>query len=156
PAPSQSASPLAKRPVAAKPATEPTPPVVQSPAATTPPPPAEQPPSLLKIQASVEQVPAEVPPPSVTVSAEARKESLFARLKRGLARSTETFTGGIASIFQGKAINEAQIQELEDLLITADIGVPTAERIVGAIRAAKAESGTTIEDFKSLLASEVE
>ncbi|HXZ67589.1 MAG TPA: signal recognition particle-docking protein FtsY [Alphaproteobacteria bacterium] len=91
-------------------------------------------------------------PPAIPVP----EESLFARLKRGLTRSADSLSGGIASIFQSKEIDEGQIQELEDLLITADLGVPTAERIVGSLRATKVERGATLEEFKSLLASEVE
>ena len=118
----------------------------------------ETPPTIARAPAATEPgaaatVPeADVPQPEPA----APKDSFFTRLKRGLSRSAESLTGGMAAVFQAKKIDEGQIQQLEDLLITADLGVPTAERIVGSLRAAKTNGGATLDQFKALLASEVE
>ncbi|MFZ1992266.1 MAG: signal recognition particle-docking protein FtsY [Alphaproteobacteria bacterium] len=156
PAP-QPAKPVAKEPVTSRPsAPRPAPlkpAVVEAPSAA--PPEIEQPRIEARVAAPAEPIQVQAPP-AAAAAAPVPKESLFARLKRGLTRSAESLTGGIASIFQGKKIDEGQIQELEDLLITADLGVPTAERIVGSLRATKVEGGATLEEFRSLLASEVE
>src|SRR5262249_34276527 len=47
-------------------------------------------------------------------------------------------------------------QELEDLLIQADLGVETSMRITDAIAKGRYESGLTPQDVKSILAQEVE
>lgn len=50
----------------------------------------------------------------------------FGRLKSGLSKSSSKLTGGIAAIFKSRKLDAAALEELEDLLITADLGVATA------------------------------
>ncbi|HKJ71929.1 MAG TPA: signal recognition particle-docking protein FtsY [Gammaproteobacteria bacterium] len=59
---------------------------------------------------------------------------LFARLKSGLARTRSSFTEGLARLVAGKKqIDDELLEELETLLITADIGVETTSEIIDAI-----------------------
>ena len=59
---------------------------------------------------------------------------LFARLKSGLARTRGSFTEGLARLVAGKKqIDDELLEELETLLITADIGVETTTAIIDAI-----------------------
>ena len=56
---------------------------------------------------------------------------LFQRLKARLARTRESFSGGLADIVFGrKQIDEDLLEELETLLLTADVGVDAARRII--------------------------
>jgi fused signal recognition particle receptor len=61
----------------------------------------------------------------------------FNRLKSGLAKTRLTFTGGIEKLFAGrKTIDNDLLEELEELLITSDIGVRTAGNLIGRITSA--------------------
>jgi fused signal recognition particle receptor len=55
----------------------------------------------------------------------------FERLKQGLARSRNTFSDGLADLVLGKKkIDDDLLEELETLLLTADVGVDTTQRII--------------------------
>ena len=54
------------------------------------------------------------------------------RLRAGLKRSSTTLADGLASIFSGRPVDAATVQELEDLLIMADLGPATAARLARA------------------------
>ena len=55
----------------------------------------------------------------------------FERLKQGLARSRSTFSDGLADLVLGKKkIDDDLLEELETLLLTADVGVDTTHRII--------------------------
>ncbi|MCZ6447355.1 MAG: signal recognition particle receptor subunit alpha, partial [Alphaproteobacteria bacterium] len=57
------------------------------------------------------------------------------RLRAGLKRSSATLAGGLAAIFSGRPVDAATVQELEDLLIMADLGPATAARLARAATA---------------------
>ncbi len=58
------------------------------------------------------------------------KEGLFARLKRGLKRTSESIGSGFAGIFSGKKIDDDLFEELEEQLLIADVGVETTTRLI--------------------------
>ena len=61
--------------------------------------------------------------------------SIFSIFKSGLAKSTTRLTRAVSSIFTGiKAHGKESFNDLEDLLISADFGVPAAQRIAAAVR----------------------
>jgi fused signal recognition particle receptor len=63
--------------------------------------------------------------------AAAEKRSLFQRLKSGLARTRAKLGGGLSALFRGrKAIDAELLEELETLLLTADVGVDATSRII--------------------------
>ena len=62
-------------------------------------------------------------------------KSIFSIFKRGLEKTTTKVARTIGSIFTGvKAHSAESFDELEELLIAADFGVPASLRIVGEIR----------------------
>jgi fused signal recognition particle receptor len=68
--------------------------------------------------------------------ATAEKQGLFQRLKSGLARTRAQFGAGLSSLLRGrKAIDDDLLEELETLLLTADVGVEATSRIVGDLTA---------------------
>jgi len=64
----------------------------------------------------------------------------FDRLKQGLAKTKQGFVEKVESIFQGKAIDNETLEELEETLILADIGAVSASAVVEHLRE-KAKSG---------------
>ena len=64
-----------------------------------------------------------------------KKKGWFARLKEGLARTRKTIASGFDSIFSGfSSIDEDFYDELEELMITADMGVHTTDAILENLR----------------------
>ena len=69
-------------------------------------------------------------PPSLTVEPEARP-GFFERLKKGLSRTQENLIGRIDTLLLGKKqIDADTLEELEEILITADIGVATSVELI--------------------------
>ena len=58
------------------------------------------------------------------------KEALFDRLKTGMTRTRENFSAGLASIFTASEIDDDFYDELEEILIMADIGVNATMNIL--------------------------
>jgi fused signal recognition particle receptor len=58
------------------------------------------------------------------------KGSWLSRLRAGLAKSTRRVTEGITGLFTKKKLDQATLNELEDALIQADLGVTVAARLV--------------------------
>ncbi len=68
--------------------------------------------------------------PSLTVEPEARP-GFFERLKQGLSRTQENLIGRIDTLLLGKKqIDADTLEELEEILITADIGVATSVELI--------------------------
>jgi fused signal recognition particle receptor len=83
------------------------------------------------------------------------KAGLFSRLKKGLSRTRRILTTDIDALFGGKScIDEDMLDELEELLITSDIGVQTAMALMQTItqRAAKIK---TAQELKEALKKEI-
>ncbi len=74
---------------------------------------------------------AEVPEARVPTEQEKPKSGFFERLKQGLSRTSETLVGGIDRLLLGKKeIDADTLEELEEVLISADIGVTTTVELV--------------------------
>ena len=52
--------------------------------------------------------------------------AFFSRLKDGLSRSTQKLTESITAVFKKRRLDDAALEELEDLLISADLGPAVA------------------------------
>jgi len=63
---------------------------------------------------------------------EVKKEGFLERLRKGLKKTRELLEFGI--IFAGRKVDEELLEELEERLIRADIGVKTAEQLVEELR----------------------
>ena len=56
--------------------------------------------------------------------------SFFSRLKEGLSRSTSKITETLTTVFKKRRLDDEALEELEELLIAADLGTDAATRIV--------------------------
>ncbi|WP_297895714.1 signal recognition particle-docking protein FtsY, partial [Shewanella sp.] len=85
--------------------------------------------SAEQAQAKAEQ---DIPTAEVQPEPQARpvKEGLFARLKRGLMRTSENIGSGFIGLFRGKKIDDDLFEELEEQLLIADVGVETTTRLI--------------------------
>ncbi|MCP4284317.1 MAG: signal recognition particle-docking protein FtsY, partial [Gammaproteobacteria bacterium] len=67
-----------------------------------------------------------------TANAEQEQErGVFSRLKQRLSKTRHKFTDGLGNLLLGKKIINADLlEELEELLILADVGVEATSRII--------------------------
>lgn len=107
-------------------------------------------PALPKGFSTSERKPKEEP-----VAAPKEKLSWYQRLRRGLARTSSQLTGQIASLFTKRKLDEATLQDLEDLLIQADLGVETAMRITDTLASERYGKDVSGEDVSRIMAGEI-
>jgi len=81
----------------------------------------------------------------------------FDRLKKGLAKTRETFTNKIEKLIIGYTdIDDDLLDELEETLIMSDVGVKTTERLMADVRKGiKKKDINTPEDLKPFLAEKI-
>lgn len=66
---------------------------------------------------------------------EEKKESMFDRLKKGLTKTRDSFTTGLTNLFtRNVKIDDDLYDELEEILISADIGMSSTIEIVDKLR----------------------
>jgi fused signal recognition particle receptor len=81
---------------------------------------------------------------------------LFLHWKTGLSRTSKAAFGRLASIFGATEINDQTWEELESLLIQADLGLETTESVLDSLRTAVRTRGLIrTADLKSLLETEL-
>ena len=78
------------------------------------------------------------------------------RLKTGLSRSSTSIGRGVTDIFTRRKLDADSLDDLEDVLIQADLGLPAATRIRDAIGRGRYDKGIDPEAVKTVLAAEVE
>ncbi len=93
--------------------------------------------------------------PEPVVIAPPEKLSWFQRLRLGLARTSSQLTGQIAALFTKRKLDEQTLQDLEDLLIQADLGVETALRVTDTLASERYGKDVTGEDVGRIMASEI-
>ena len=57
----------------------------------------------------------------------------LSRLRNGLGKSSDRLVDGISNIFSDRPIDAKTLEELEDLLISSDLGVGTARKLIEKI-----------------------
>ena len=105
-------------------------------------------------EASAPAVPVVATPAPAPVEEE--KLSWFQRLKKGLSRSSSALTDGISSIFTKRKLDAAMLEELEDILIQADLGVDTAMAITERLSDGRYDKEISPEEVREILSEEVE
>ncbi len=105
-------------------------------------------------------MPADEAANAIAVAAEPEptpKLSWAQRLKQGLSRTRGALTGQIAGLFGiGAKIDEALFEELETVLLSADVGVEATQHLTDRLRSrVKKDKLTEAEQLKSALKSEL-
>ncbi|MFS8036921.1 signal recognition particle-docking protein FtsY [Xanthobacter sp. AM11] len=118
-------------------------------------PPAELPPAP---EAPVPEVPApEVPAPAAAEPAPAPvAKGFWSRLASGLARTASSLGQGITDLVTKRKLDAETLEDLEDILIRADLGTETAARIVAAVAKGRHDKMIEPSEVKGLIAAEVE
>jgi fused signal recognition particle receptor len=82
--------------------------------------------------------------------------SWFGRLKKGLSRSSKELTSSITGIFTKRKLDEDTLQELEDVLIQADLGMETALRITDALSSGRYGKQIGGDEVRAIMSAEIE
>jgi fused signal recognition particle receptor len=83
------------------------------------------------------------------------KRGWLARLRDGLSRSSTKLTTGIVGIFTKRKLDDAALQELEELLIAGDLGPATAARLTAGLAKTRFDQEVTPEEVRTALAEEI-
>ncbi|MDH5432929.1 MAG: signal recognition particle-docking protein FtsY [Gammaproteobacteria bacterium] len=85
----------------------------------------------LRKSSKPEEISVEKQEPQTEEQKEAEKLSFFQKLRAGLAKTRDQFSQGLADLVLGeKSIDEDTLEELETILLMADVGVETTSTII--------------------------
>ncbi|MDP4594260.1 MAG: signal recognition particle-docking protein FtsY [Beijerinckiaceae bacterium] len=84
------------------------------------------------------------------------QQSWWQKLRSGLSRSSGALTKGITEIFTRRKLDGDTLEQLEDILIQADLGVAAASRIAEAVGKGRYDKQIEPGEVKAILAREVE
>ena len=93
--------------------------------------------------------------PEGEVETEAEKKGWLSRLRSGLAKSTKKVTESITGLFTKKKLDQQTLDELEDALIQADLGVTVAARLVEKLGKERFGKEVTDEEVRAAFADDI-
>jgi fused signal recognition particle receptor len=83
------------------------------------------------------------------------QQGWFERLSSGLTKSSRQLTTSLTEIFTHRRLDQTTLEELEEVLIRADLGVDLAGRIAAAISQGRFQKEIAPEEVRLVLAAEV-
>lgn len=93
-------------------------------------------------------------PPVPAPAGEGR--SWWQRLRQGLSRTSGTIGTSVTDLFRKRKLDAATLEDLEDILIQADLGVDASARIARAVGEGRYDKEIAPQEVKAILAREVE
>jgi fused signal recognition particle receptor len=84
------------------------------------------------------------------------KPSWWQRLSGGLKRTSASIGGAVADLVAKRKLDQAMLDEIEEVLIRADLGVDSAAKIAAAVGEGRYDKSITPEEVKTVVAAEVE
>jgi fused signal recognition particle receptor len=101
--------------------------------------------------------PAEAPAPIAFEPPPAEsKSSWWKRLSSGLSRSSSAIGQGITDIFTKRKLDTTRLEDLEDVLVRADLGVSASQRVAEAVGRGRYDREIDPAEVRAVLAEEVE
>ncbi len=82
--------------------------------------------------------------------------NFWQKLGFGLKKSSDKIRGSITDIFNKRKLDSAALEDLEDLLLTADLGVKATSAILADFAKQKLDNDITSEEVRELLAQKIE
>jgi fused signal recognition particle receptor len=82
------------------------------------------------------------------------KQGWFARLKAGLSKSSGKIASGLSAL-AGRKLDDALIEEIEELLITADLGPAPAAELAAGLAKGRFDKTVTGEELREALAVDI-
>src|SRR6202795_4274862 len=84
------------------------------------------------------------------------KLSWWRRLSSGLKRTSSSLSSAVADLVTKRKLDRAMLDDIEDVLLRADLGTEVAARIATAVGVGRYDKAITADDVKSVVAAEVE
>jgi len=87
---------------------------------------------------------------------EKTKLSWWRRLSSGLKRTSSSLGTAVADLVTKRKLDRAMLEDIEDVLLRADLGTEVAARISAAVGVGRYDKSISADDVKSVVATEVE
>jgi fused signal recognition particle receptor len=87
---------------------------------------------------------------------ETPKLSWWRRLSGGLKRTSSALGSAVTDLVTKRKLDRAMLEDIEDVLLRADLGTEVAARIADAVGAGRYDKAITADEVKSVVATEVE
>ena len=84
------------------------------------------------------------------------KQSWWRRLSSGLKRTSSALGTAVADLVIKRKLDRAMLDDIEDVLLRADLGTTVAVRIADAVGAGRYDKAISAEEVKTVVATEVE
>src|SRR3954466_15617818 len=84
------------------------------------------------------------------------KLSWWRRLSSGLKRTSSSLGTAVADLVTKRKLDRAMLDDIEDVLLRADLGTEVAARIAEAVGAGRYDKAISADDVKAVVATEVE
>jgi fused signal recognition particle receptor len=84
------------------------------------------------------------------------KLSWWRRLSSGLKRTSSSLGSAVADLVTKRKLDRAMLDDIEDVLLRADLGSAVAARIAEAVGAGRYDKAISADEVKSVVAAEVE
>jgi fused signal recognition particle receptor len=84
------------------------------------------------------------------------KQTWWKRLSGGLKRTSASIGGAIADLVTKRKLDQAMLDEIEELLIRADLGIDVAARVAAAVGEGRYDQAITPDEVKAVVADEIE
>jgi fused signal recognition particle receptor len=85
-----------------------------------------------------------------------QKLSWWRRLSSGLKRTSTSLGTAVADLVTKRKLDRAMLDDIEDVLLRADLGTAVAARIAEAVGAGRYDKAISADEVKGVVASEVE
>src|SRR6201992_2598118 len=89
-------------------------------------------------------------------SSETPKQSWWRRLSNGLKRTSSSIGNAVADLVTKRKLDRAMLEDIEDVLLRADLGTDVAARIAQAVGTGRYDKAISADEVKSVVATEVE
>src|ERR1700729_1038645 len=87
---------------------------------------------------------------------ETTKLSWWRRLSSGLKRTSSSLGSAVADLVTKRKLDRAMLEDIEDVLLRADLGTEVAARIAAAVGVGRYDKAISADDVKIVVAAEVE
>ena len=91
-----------------------------------------------------------------TIPEQEKKAGWLSRLKEGMKRSSSKISENITALVTKRKLDQETLDELEEVLISADLGVTTAQKIIASLKKQRFNQDMTSEQLREFIAGEIE
>ena len=89
-------------------------------------------------------------------TSESKKPSWWRRLSSGLKRTSSSIGTALTEFVSKRKLDRAMLEEIEDVLLRADLGTEVSARIAAAVGEGRYDKMISASDVKEIVAAEVE